>query len=203
MHRPNCILPAELIMDNRGIEVRELIKGYPSNSYVVVSKQVIFILVDNAMLYKTELFTTPEDWNFDMAFMISNLNGVDERYLIRDTAVFDFVMDKVYRTLDYNSTDPKLLIAREEELRGNVQYEQLLAKKSFEGMNFFRLPRLDIPGQSVFIPTWTGFPKLNKNDKIGIEVYRNPQENNLLVKYKIYKANIHRDVYLWFRVLNI
>ena len=204
MHRPVGIFNPIVYKDIRAPEVRKLLGSFNRDSYVILIKNTLYALADNSILYIIELKIDCENiQNEYVAFRPEQLDSIPEDSLIIDQTTFNFVYNKISCILSMDNTYARQ-IANVEELRGNDEFENLIAMKSGEGMGYFKLPRLDIPGKSIMIPIFTGFPKLSKPDKIGIIVWKILEySNELLVEFKIFKKNINRYMDMYFRILDI
>ena len=88
-----------------------------------------------------------------------------------------------------------------EDLRSIPEYEELLALKASEGMGFFRIPGNQLY-QNYLLPVFTGFPNLNKSDKVGIIVKR-IDYGTLLMEYHIYKKKINKNFVMYFRTVDM
>ena len=75
--------------------------------------------------------------------------------------------------------------------------------KSSEGMKFFLLPGFEL-NKTYKIPIFKGFINLNKNDTIGVKVFRNTIDANYpIVDMNIYKDKIKRPMHMIFKILDI
>ena len=195
MHRPVGINEPMIFKDIRAPEARKLLGSFDKNSYVIINGNLIIILTDNSIIYTFRLKTSVD--YYVMAFQIMSLENIPEDSLIYDKSIEDFVNLR-WSSIATNGN----IIANIEELRGNEEFERLIDMKASEGMHYFKMPRIDIPGRSVMIPIFSGFPKLSKPDKIGIKVIDN-NSGTLLVNFHIFKKNMNRDIDMYFRILDI
>ena len=99
----------------------------------------------------------------------------------------------------YFNNHQLVLVAKEDNMRSNPEFEELLNLKSAEGMKFYKIKSLDF-GREYLIPIFSGFPNMNKQDDISMEVYRTI-DNFLVVRMIISKKKIGRDVDMIFRIL--
>ena len=74
--------------------------------------------------------------------------------------------------------------------------------KAADGLKFYHLPDLNNPGNNYLIPMFAGFLKLNKADTVGVAIYDLDQLNHL-IKFKIYKKKINREVEMVCRTLKV
>lgn len=91
-------------------------------------------------------------------------------------------------------------VASDNSLRDNNTFESLLSLKASNGVRFFRMLGLDMHTYYM-IPIMSGFPRLNKPDTIGIDVY--VKGGNQIVKMSIFKKKIGRDCQMYYRALVI
>ena len=195
MHRPIGINQPLVFKDIRAPEARKLLGSFDKNSYVIISGNLVIVLTDNSIIYTFKLKTSIDYCR--MAFQIISLEGVPEDSLIYDKSIEDFV-DLRWNGIATNGD----IIANIEELRGNEEFERLIEMKAAEGMHYFKMPRIDIPGRSVMIHIFSVFPKLSKPDKIGIRVI-DDKSGTLLVNFHIFKKNMNREIDMYFRILDI
>ena len=184
-------------------EVRKLLQGFDSNSYVVVINDTMHILTDNTILYSIGLKTVTES---TYAFQIKDLLVLDNPdVILYNQDVFFYVMHKVNKI----KTNCIEVVAEESNLEENPTYMQLMALKSSDGMKFFHLfsPKLN---RNILIPVFTGLPKMNKQDRLSLAVYNYINENNypinysmFLVKYTMFKKKFNRNIDICFTILGI
>ena len=194
------------------MELKDLIINYikaitktSDNIEVLVCGNLMIINVDN-----TSLSIIPIEYDTGVLFscVYKDILGIE------DPKIFDSmkkpmsapmtIMDK--KILGYyhdyiESVKHLPIVAQYDTLRGNDQYEELLALKSTDGARFFRLIG-DDPTKVYHIPVFTGFPNLSKTDKIGIVVY-SFGDGVLLCQYNIYKKKINKNITQFFRILDL
>lgn len=93
------------------------------------------------------------------------------------------------------------VIAEMDDLRSVEEYNSLLGRRANEGLGVYRMPS-DILYQSVWIPVFTGFPVLVKQDKIGVQI-RRIDDTSLLLQYNIYKHKLKKSITQWCRILDM
>ena len=154
----------------------------------------LIFTVENTVMFKLPLKN-------DIGYVYSAGVGVHRKGLeICDPALFDPVYSKYLAYSNFISTN--LPLAYDDELRNNESFEQLLALKAADGFKFYHLPDFNNPGKSYLIPMFAGFIKLTKADKVGVAIYDLDQLNHL-IKFKIYKSKLNREVEMICRTLKV
>lgn len=92
------------------------------------------------------------------------------------------------------------LLCEEDELQGNEEFAKLLAMKKAQGLKFYKMFGTDM--KEYLVPIFTGFPKMNKSDKINIKIFNLSNEHQLVVFY-IFKKKINRWYKMYFRTITI
>ena len=124
-----------------------------------------------------------------------------DEYCIGDIHLLKVMNDcyNYYRNAEINC---KLLAKDEyEELENDNSFEKLLNMKKADGMKFYKMNGLDI-NESYIVPIFTGFPKLNKSDTIGISIY-DLDNQHLLIIFDIFKKKINRNYKIYFRTIKL
>lgn len=194
-----------VIRDPRIPQVRKIITSIIGKKDLSFTK--VMITRDNTLviiLYDTSIYVTKlvdEIPGFEIAFYYKDIMNLEDD----QCTVNDFILYKqMYETfMFYNSieSNQQFLLSSSSSLRGNEEFERLLALKSGDGAELYKMYGNN-PGQVYFVPIFSSFPNLNKDDQIGISVYYIDQTTLMNVMY-IYKKKIKRDVKVYFRTLNI
>ena len=187
--------------DIRIPELRKVLKGFPKESLVKVQDNHVEILYDDSVLYTLELkINTPS--LPDISFIIETLDSVEgEESFLEEITVDDYITG-ITEQLKLSLSSGELL-AEDQNLRNSERFEELMNMKSSEGMKFFLLPGFEL-NKTYKIPIFKGFINLNKNDAIGVKVFRNAIDANYpIVDMNIYKDKIKRPMHMIFKILDI
>lgn len=109
-------------------------------------------------------------------------------------------MDTMYRLFRYAENNYQI-VASDEDLRANEEFETLLNLKSDQGLKYFKLNG-EKPNEIFLIPMFAGFIKLSKPDKIGIRVF-DTRDGFLIVEFNIFKKKINRSISLYCRIIKL
>jgi hypothetical protein len=154
----------------------------------------LVFIIENTAMFKMPLKN-------DIDFIYSSGCGVHRKGLeVYDPEILEPLFNKYSSYYNFISTN--LPLAYDDELRNNESFEELLAMKAVDGLKFYHLPDLNNPGKSYLIPMFAGFLKLNKADTVGVAIYDLDQLNHL-IKFKIYKKKINREVEMVCRTLKV
>jgi len=93
-------------------------------------------------------------------------------------------------------------IAEQSNLQDDPDFSKLLALKSSDGMKFYKMHNNELYSIS-YLPVFSGFPAMVKNDTISAKVYKDDTEGYSIVEYTIYKNKLKDYIKLYFRILNI
>lgn len=192
--------------DDRLPQVKKILEGALSKTYL--NNSSIMITIDNkivVLVYDTTIyfveFEYPNLGLENIAFTFSDFNSFEEGKYINNELLLN-KMNNLWNFY-YNSLYNTELITKDEDLRSNPEFEKLLGLKSTDGARFFKLPVLGKINHFCLIPVFSGFPNLNKNDRVGIEVRRFEDKKYLLNHLIIYKKKINKNVHMIYRTLDI
>lgn len=193
----------KIIRDPRIPQVRKIISSIIGKKDQMFTK--IMITRDNTLviiLYDTTIYVTKlidEIPGFELAFYYSDIINLEDDQCIVNHILYREINDKFtyFANIEYNSQ----LLSSNLTLRGNEEFERLLALKSADGAELYKMYGNN-PGEVYFVPIFSGFPNLNKDDQIGINIYYFDQTTLMNVMY-IYKKKIKRDIKIYFRTLRI
>ena len=200
VYQPSSIVPTVKFKDVRAGEVRKLLTSFNKEALVLIENNKINIIVDNMVLYwmylKVEL---PPNINFPVTGFVSrDLLAIEEDdTLIHDVSVIDYVYPLVQSSMIRGE-----LLAKKDNLVEDENYNKLLGLKSADGMDFYKLASPDF-SKNFMIPVASGFPTINKNDNVTIEVYDYPVATQFLVDMTIFKKKFNRDIHMVFKILDI
>lgn len=193
----------KVIRDPRIPQVRKIISSIIGKKDQMFTK--IMITRDNTLviiLYDTTIYITKlidEIPGFELAFYYSDIINLEDDQCVVNYILYREINDKFtyFTNIEYNSQ----LLSSNLTLRGNEEFERLLALKSADGAELYKMYGNN-PGEVYFVPIFSGFPNLNKDDQIGINIYYFDQTTLMNVMY-IYKKKIKRDIKIYFRTLRI
>lgn len=195
---------AEILTDNpvvnEAIEIINMFKAKKDQCNMMIlpgenpGGTFLVFIIENTAMFKIPLKN-------DIDFIYSAGHGVHRKGLdIYDPTIFEPLFNKYSSYYNFISTN--LPLAYDDELRNNESFEELLAMKAADGLKFYHLPDLNNPGNNYLIPMFAGFLKLNKADTVGVAIYDLDQLNHL-IKFKIYKKKINREVEMVCRTLKV
>lgn len=190
--------------DCRVEETRKIVEALVTKSMfkytkVLVMEDAVIIIVNQTLLYKVPLKTI-SDCYYPIAFLYSDI--IDFEDLTQYTND-NFLINDIQFILNYyiNIKNTKPIVAIDNELRNNEEFENLLNLSSDQGMKYFRLPGLNL-GEEYLIPMFAGFINLSKPDTIGMKIY-DIQDGFLLLEMDINKKKINRDIQVYCRIIKI
>ena len=198
------------IKDFRVPEVRKIVSALVTSSLYQYTKlllveDTIIFTVSDTLLYSVKLKNTVPDNNqlvasgfactfYDIANPINN----DEELAKSDFNIMHELSEVYhkYNEIIWNSS----VIAQDSSLRDNPEFESLLGLKADDGLKYYRMMAND--HNPIFIPVFSGFPNLNKDDTIGIKVYCTDRQN-YVVNATIYKKKLAREINMYYRILGL
>lgn len=190
--------------DPRIDEVKKIVESLVTKSLweytsILVTPTNLNIIVTNTLLYDIPL---KNQGGQIIGFNNYKMLALDENPIVfpYDRAVTRNILDTVNGYKNLISVAP--IVARDDALRGNVEFEKLLELKSDQGLKYFKMPSNSIDGylKTYIVPIFAGFPNMNKQDDIGILIY-DIDDFHLLINMKIMKKKINRNIDLYFRTL--
>jgi hypothetical protein len=180
---------------------------YQFTEVLITNDRLVFI-VDNTLLYDVNLTNiTCMHCNVAVnaevlisAYENKNANNFD-RFdgIISD----DFLERKISTIISHYDTirNIKPVVAEDNELRDNNDFENLLNLSASDGMALFRL-NSKIEPRSYLVPMFSGFISLNKPDTIGMRIH-DMGDGFLLLHITIGKKKINRDVNIYTRIIDL
>lgn len=106
----------------------------------------------------------------------------------------------VYNMYKYIENDQSKLLVSESELRGNLEIESIIQLKSTDGARLFKV--LGMNNRVYYVPMFSGFPTVNKSDRLGLSIYDIDGINNLNI-FHLYKKKINNTINIYFRTINL
>lgn len=187
------------VKDVRVPQAKKLIEGIVSKSdlaksdIMITGDNTLVIIVRDTVMYTVKLNDVP------------CLPSISFRYVdLTDEGEYipnNYLLYNISSLYNYYNSSTLLKLASEPVLRGNDEFENLLNLKSSDGAEFFKINGSSI-GECYFVPIFSGFPAINKADKIGIDIY-DLRDGHLLVNMNIFKKKINRDIKMYFRTINL
>lgn len=167
-----------------------------TNVLVTVDNTLVFTVLDT-VLYTFHLNNAPVLQPISFNYKMIEELGEDE--YIQD----NMIMIRLQKLYEYymNERNCKPVVASDNELRGNDQFEELLKLKTDDGMKFFKMNGNTL-GSSYFVPVFTKFPSLNKSDGIGINIM-DLLDGHLLIEMSINKKKIGGIINMYYRTLDV
>ena len=192
----------ERIIDPRIEQVRKIVETMVSKKLfwrtnVLVEGNKVIIVVDDTVLFMALLKGVEPNIYPTISFNYASIYEFENP----NECINDVMLANRLISLEnfYFNNHQLVLVAKEDNMRSNPEFEELLNLKSAEGMKFYKIKSLDF-GREYLIPIFSGFPNMNKQDDISMEVYRTI-DNFLVVRMIISKKKIGRDVDMIFRIL--
>lgn len=190
--------------DCRVEETRKIVEALVTKSMfkytkVLIMEDTVTIIVNQTLLYKVPLKTI-SDYYYPIAFLYSDIIDFEDPTQYTND---NFLINDIQFILNYyiNIKNTKPIVAIDNELRNNEEFENLLNLSSDQGMKYFRLPGLNL-GEEYLIPMFAGFINLSKPDTIGMKIY-DIQDGFLLLEMDINKKKINRDIQVYCRIMKI
>ena len=192
----------ERIIDPRIEQVRKIVETMVSKKLfwrtnVLVEGNKVIIVVDDTVLFMALLKGVEPNIYPTISFNYASIYEFENP----NECINDVMLANRLISLEnfYFNNHQLVLVAKEDNMRSNPEFEELLNLKSAEGMKFYKIKSLDF-SREYLIPIFSGFPNMNKQDDISMEVYRTI-DNFLVVRMIISKKKIGRNVDMIFRIL--
>lgn len=211
------------IHDNRIPEVEKIVKGLVSSTnypftdvFISYRYNIAMIIVNDSVMYFIEL-TTPIEIGRDVSFNYEKLNMEIDLFNLaqQDITTIDLsrltdISKHYYLESKFNfyysiAKNPSfVLIADNDNLLLDDSFVSNLKIKASDGVKFYRMRSNDF-SKIISIPIISGFPSINKGDKIGIEVYKDLSRNisTYIIVYNIYKKKFNRNMFMIFAILDL
>lgn len=173
------------------------------NAYFIVNKDLLIMCLQSTVLYATYLpqdtglyskvFTAYIDENKEMVPVEVPVNNTESNnyayyYELVNRIGYHY---HIYATLHDVQDDP--------------EFQELMNLKAADGMRFYKVHgMLGSKMHTWFVPVFSGFPSLTKQDKLDITIKK---ENNYsrycIVNYHIFKAKVKQHVDMYFTILEL
>lgn len=213
-----------MIHDDRLPEIRDLLDMFiakklqrytniyagPDNNLVLqVDESVLYVIPLTTIAYNTIAFnfgtlvkdSTDDTEDEDSDEESNTEDAVDDRSLYYGTDQKVLMrVQWLYNYCRYSASNFEI-VAKDDDLRQNEQFEELLKIKTDQGLQYFKLNG-EKPNEVFLIPMFAGFLSLSKPDKIGIKVY-DTRDGFLIVEFNIFKKKINRSISLYCRIIKL
>lgn len=191
------------LYDDRLPVIKRIITGIISKSDLKYSNAMItndnnlVIVVRDTVFYKIQMneLLVGEP----IAFYCGNFETLEENCCIHDLNLLESI-SRIYNLYIYQ-INVNNLVARDDNLKDNENFQNYLSLKAADGMRFYKLNGNNL-NSTFMIPVFSGFPNVSKSDKLGINVYT-LIDNHLLVEMVIFKKKINKEVKMYYRTINI
>lgn len=168
------------------------------NAYFIVNRDLLIICLQATILYSAKLpqdtgldykvFTAYIDENKEMIPMEVPINNYGYYYELAKRIECHY---PVYCTANNITEDPA--------------FQELINMKAADGMKFYKVHgTFDNRIHTWFIPVFSGFPSLTKQDKADIIIKKESSYSRyFIVNYHIYKAKIKQYVDMYFTTIEL
>ncbi len=191
--------------DCRVEETRKIVEALVTKSMfkytqvLITEVNTVIIIVNQTLLYEVPLKVVP-DFYPPVAFIYSDIADFeDPNECTNDEFLGNSIRNISERYLLIRNTKP--VVAIDNELRENEQFENLLNLSSDQGMKYFKMPGLNL-GEVYLVPMFSGFISLSKPDTIGMKIY-DIQDGFLLLEMNIMKKKINRNIQVYCRIIKV
>lgn len=187
----------QAIMIAKAIVSRTLLYA---TEFLITGDNNLVLIVDTTLMYviplKSELQYPP------VAFDFKDINE-EADYTVTSINVNEILYNElacIYNNYMYTNTFPASSYF--EDLKSSETFAPLINIKAGDGLVWFKIPNTTDLSKIYYIPVFSGFPNITSQDKIGIEV-RDFKNGYLIVKYKIFKKKINRNIEQYFKLIDI
>lgn len=203
MFIPSNIYKPLIFKDIRNEEVRKLLTSFPKESLVLVHQSVLFVFTNNAVLFEVPLKTNLGDQYFNDCAFLYNYREINDIEFTEDMILRQDVWQYMQNVISSLNIDKQFgLLAHDENVRECEEFENLLGLKADKGRKFFKLNAIEL-NKTYKIPMFSGFPNINKQDTVGIDIYSTSQPNIVLIDMNIYKKKFNRNIHMKYKILDI
>ena len=197
----NELFSHEMIEQSRKIIESLISKSLLYDVEVMIYNGVLVFVVDNTLLYEIEL-KNPIDIGL-ITFKYSNI--IDYPVDIGISSCFNnvYIKNRLF-SLYTNYKDLLIknnIVAQNTQLRDDEIFESLANLKAGEGMRYYNMIGNNMINYKI--PIFSGFPNLNKQDTIGIDIRELPDNIHLLVDMNIFKKKINRNIHIYYRIIKL
>lgn len=192
-----------ILKDHRIPIIRKIVLGIIAkvdlqySKIMITGDNTLVIIVQETAMYLVKIENIQP--GFMIGFEFSDIMDLAEDEYIPNIFTLNYV-SRIYNFY-HSFMIPDNILAYEENLRDNPDFEMLLGLKSADGAKMFQIHGNNI-GESYFVPIFSGFPSMNKNDKIDIVIY-DMKDGNFLVSMNIFKKKINNHIRLCFKTINL
>ena len=159
---------------------------------ILLVNGILYMLADNSVVYTMDLSTKVGPERYRLHYETGNITPVET-----DGRISNDLIVKVNQCL--SDVHPNNMIFENPDLDQDEKFMEMAFAKASAGASFYFINTKLYP---TFIPVFTGFPLLNKGDKIGLKVY-DIGNYKLLVNYTIFKKKFGSSYDMFFHILNV
>ena len=159
------------------------------NNLVIITRDTVFHKVQMNELLVGE----------PLAFYCGNFETLEENCCIHDFNLLNYI-SSIYN-LYINQININTLVASDNNLKDNENFQYYLSLKASDGMRFYKLNGNNL-NNTFMIPIFSGFPNIAKSDKLGINVY-SLIDGYLLIEMIIFKKKINKEIKMYYKTINI
>lgn len=161
---------------------------------VLLKKDKVIAVVNKTLLLEIQLKGVVEEYpDVGFKFVPGDIPITPDNFIAN-------IIDDYSQKYDYIRSY-KPIVARDDCLRDNDEFEKLLSLKSEQGMKYYKMPGINLH-ETYCVPMFSGFINASKQDKIGITIY-DIQDGFLLLEINEFKKKINRDVKIYCRIIKI
>ena len=189
-----------IISDDRMPYIRTVLKSIMSKTDLKSSD--IMITRDNTLViisYETLLYIMHLDFvpvMFDICFKYTDIEELEENQCINNETIYYGMMNYYNTYLDLQNAKPMFFISN---LKSNEEFAELSSMKSAEGLKFLKLFQNET---YFFVPVFSGFPALNKQDDVDIEMY-NYSDRLWLTNMTVHKHKLKKSYNMIYKSLKL
>ena len=193
-----------MITDSRIPQVKKILSSilspvHLSESEVLITENNFVIAVlYNTIIYSIELIN-------ELPGRIIGFKYKDIEYLENDQCIYDEeVTFRLYNTIAkyFSKENQNNLLSYSVNLESDESFSSFKNMKAGDNLKFYKMSG-NTPENTYFVPIFSGFPSLNKDDKLNIFVYDMNNGIHFLNVMDIYKKKIKRNIKIYFVTIDI
>lgn len=167
---------------------------YMTNIHITTDN-TLFIICMNTVLYMTKLTDVQPGFEITVEYSDTEVIPVtnpESLYIIRNSIWYYLSMAN-----DNN------LVAKDNVLRANDEFESLLSMKAADGNKFYKLRGEKDITKLYYVPVFSGFPiNINKTDSFGVSIY-DLHDGYILIKSTVFKKKINRTIDIFYKTIDL
>lgn len=196
-----------ILRDSRIPQVKKILNGIvakvdiPYSDILITGDNTLVIFIRNTLLTTVDLHDIQPE--FLIACKYSDIITLEDDYYIplNDGLLVNHMIQLYdYYKAIYNN--PNNLLATELDVLCLDEFSQFSSMKSADGSKLFKISNSDL-SETYFIPLFSGFPTINKADKLGINVYNMNDNRHLLIQLNIFKKKINRNIHMHYKTIKL